>query len=131
MRRGRTDPQVLCDTRALVGAPPVPAGVLWKLTESGRQLDANVIRLAPGDRITSHCEPHLDVLLLIVSGDGGLGKGPSEKPEPLTGGTLLRLPHGSTRSITAGGSGLASLTAHSRRPGMRIQSRANTSPAQP
>ncbi|MEV7687515.1 hypothetical protein ACFW1F_34810 [Streptomyces bungoensis] len=123
------DPRVLCDTRALAGAPPVPAGALWKLAESGRQLDANVIRLAPGGRISTHTEPLLDVLLLVVAGDGVLGKGASEEPEALTEGTLLWLPHGSTRSITAGDSGLAYLTVHRRRPGMQIGSHAGAAPA--
>src|SRR4051794_24220339 len=37
-------PRVLCDTgAALAAAAPDTAGVLWKLTESGRQLDANLV----------------------------------------------------------------------------------------
>ncbi|GGW46605.1 hypothetical protein GCM10010503_24180 [Streptomyces lucensis JCM 4490] len=112
-------PRVLCDTRALAAAPPVAAGVLWKLTESGRQLDANVVRLAAGGRVETHTEPSLDVLVLVVSGDGAVGS-PGGEPQPVTEGTLLWLPHGSTRSITAGDTGLAYLTVHRRRPGMRI-----------
>ncbi|WP_333774624.1 cupin domain-containing protein [Streptomyces sp. IBSBF 3136] len=125
------EPRLLCDAGALADAPPLPDGVLWKLAESGRQLDANVVRLAPGDRVASHREPHLDVLVLVVRGDGVLGKGSADAPEPLAEGALLWLPHGSTRSITAGGSGLTYLTVHRRRPGIRIQSRAATAPAQP
>ncbi|MEW2258536.1 hypothetical protein [Streptomyces sp. NPDC047869] len=117
------DPRVLCDARALAAGPPVPSGVLWKLAEGGRQLDANVVRLAPGGRVDTHTEPNLDVLVLVVSGDGVVGKGTRDEPEPLAEGTLLWLPHGSTRSITAGASGLAYLTVHRRRPGMQIQSR--------
>ncbi|MGW2449201.1 hypothetical protein [Streptomyces sp. NPDC001675] len=117
------DPRVLCDAGALAADPPLPSGVLWKLAEGGRQLDANVVRLAPGSRVDTHTEPNLDVLVLVVSGDGVLGKGARDEPEPLTEGALLWLPHGSTRSITAGASGLACLTVHRRRPGMQIQSR--------
>ncbi|MFF2202137.1 cupin domain-containing protein [Streptomyces sp. NPDC058145] len=117
------DPRVLCDARALAADPPVPSGVLWKLAEGGRQLDANVVRLAPGARVDTHTEPNLDVLVLVVSGNGVLGKGARDEPEPLAEGALLWLPHGSTRSITAGASGLAYLTVHRRRPGMQIQSR--------
>jgi quercetin dioxygenase-like cupin family protein len=114
-------PRVLCDTgAALAAAAPDTAGVLWKLTESGRQLDANLVRLAPGRRIEPHAEQDLDVLLLVVSGDGILGAGPGDEPQPLTAGALLWLPHGSTRSITAGEGGLAWLTVHRRRPGMQI-----------
>ncbi|MEU0336502.1 hypothetical protein [Streptomyces sp. NPDC006193] len=122
-------PRVLCDTRALAEAPPVPAGVLWKLAESGRQLDANVVRLAPGGRVTVHTETQLDVLFLVVAGDGVLGKGPSEEPEPLSRGALVWLPHGAARSIRAGEDGLTYLTVHGRRPGMRIGHGPGAAPA--
>jgi len=36
-------PTLVCDTAALIDALPDTAGVLWKLAESGRQLDANVV----------------------------------------------------------------------------------------
>ncbi|MFG2357217.1 cupin domain-containing protein [Streptomyces sp. NPDC048521] len=116
-------PRVLCDTRALAEAPPVPAGVLWKLAESGRQLDANVVRLGPGGRITAHTETQLDVMLVVVAGTGVLGGDPSAEPQPLTEGALVWLPHGASRAITAGETGLTYLTVHRRRPGMRIGSR--------
>jgi quercetin dioxygenase-like cupin family protein len=114
-------PRVLCDAGALAaGAAPDDAGVLWKLAESGRQLDANVVRLPPGRRVAPHAEPDLDVLLLVVSGEGVLGAGTGDEPRPLAAGALVWLPHGSTRSLTAGAAGLAYLTVHRRRPGMRI-----------
>ncbi|MET8245018.1 hypothetical protein ABZV31_11730 [Streptomyces sp. NPDC005202] len=128
--RAGADPRVLCNTRSLTdAADPSPAGVWWKLAEAGRQLDANVVRLAPGGRIAPHSEPDLDVLLLVVSGSGVLGAGPADEPQPLAEGALLWLPHGSTRSITAGDDGLAYLTVHRRRPGMQIRPRADVSPA--
>ncbi|MEW2492375.1 hypothetical protein ACWEQ1_30075 [Streptomyces nodosus] len=123
--------RMLCDVRALTGKVPEPAGVLWKLAESGRQLDANVIRLPAGEHIGTHAEPDLDVLVLVVTGDGVM-----DTPEgvlPLVEGALLWLPHGSTRSITAGSQGLAYVTVHRRRPGMQIRRRADLTPvtAQP
>ncbi|MFJ2724204.1 hypothetical protein [Streptomyces collinus] len=124
------EPRLLCDTGALADAPPQAAGVLWKLAETGRQLDANVVRLAPGDRVDSHREPDLDVLVLVVRGDGVLGKGATDAPEPLAEGALCWLPHGSARSITAGGHGLTYLTVHRRRPGLRIRSHAAAAPVQ-
>jgi quercetin dioxygenase-like cupin family protein len=117
------EPRVLCDARALADAPPVPAGVLWKLDEPGRQLDANVVRLAPGRSVAPHREPDLDVLLFVVVGSGVLGAGTGDEPRRLTGGAVVWLPHGSTRSLTAGADGLAYLTVHRRRPGMRIRRR--------
>jgi quercetin dioxygenase-like cupin family protein len=112
--------RVLCDTGALAEAPPVPGGVLWKLAESGRQLDANVVRLAPGGRITAHTEKQLDVLVLVVAGGGVLGAGPDDEPQPLAEGSLVWLPHGAPRGITAGEAGLTYVTVHQRRPGMWI-----------
>jgi hypothetical protein len=52
---------------------------------------------------------------------------------PLAEGVLLWLPHGSTRSITAGPQGLAYVTVHRRRPGMQIRRHADLTPvtAQP
>ncbi|MFF4548529.1 hypothetical protein [Streptomyces sp. NPDC001435] len=113
--------RLLCDVQALTGQLPESAGVLWKLAESGRQLDANLVRLPAGGHIGTHSEPDLDVLVLIVTGDGVM-----DSPEgalPLTEGGLLWLPHGSTRSITAGPNGLAYVTVHRRRPGMQIRRR--------
>ncbi|MCH5671025.1 cupin domain-containing protein [Streptomyces gilvus] len=113
-------PRVLGDITALTDTSPDVGGVLWKLTESGRQLDANVVRLSPGRHVAPHAEPDLDVLLLVVSGDGFVAAGPDGEKQPLSTGALLWLPHGSTRGLTAGDDGLAYLTVHRRRPGMRI-----------
>jgi quercetin dioxygenase-like cupin family protein len=113
-------PRVLCDTGAVLAETPDAAGVLWKLAESGRQLDANLVRLPPGRHIAPHAEPDLDVLALVVSGAGVLHAGTDGEERPLTPGALLWLPHGSTRAITAGDEGLAYVTVHRRRPGMRI-----------
>ncbi|MFI9245272.1 hypothetical protein ACIGXF_22430 [Streptomyces sp. NPDC053086] len=123
------EPRVLCETRTLAEAAPVPSGVLWKLTESERQLDANVVRLAPGGQVSAHTETQLDVLVLVLAGDGVLGKGSGDATEPLTAGTLVWLPHGAARSIAAGEAGLTYLTAHSRRPGMRIGTRPGSAPS--
>jgi len=123
---GPARPRVLCDAHALAGDPPVPAGVLWKLQEEGRQLDANLVRIAPGGRIATHCEPDLDVLLYVVAGGGVLGAGTQGEPHRLTEGATVWLPHGSTRSISAGEDGLTCLTVHRRRPGMQIRPRGVT-----
>ncbi|NEA51276.1 hypothetical protein G3I35_34630 [Streptomyces sp. SID10815] len=111
----------MCDARALASDPPLPGGVLWKLAETGRQLDANLVRLAPGGRVAPHAEPDLDVLLFVVGGDGVLGAGTADEPRRLTEGAAVWLPHGSTRSVAAGADGLSYLTVHRRRPGMRIR----------
>jgi quercetin dioxygenase-like cupin family protein len=112
------------------GAPPprllhhvdtaVGAGVEWHLAEAGRQLDANVIRLAAGQVVDTHTETELDVLLVVVSGSGRVE---GDEPLDLAPGALVWLPRGSTRSLHAGGDGLGYLTVHRRRAGMRISTR--------
>lgn len=115
-------PRVLCDdARALAARPASPSGVLWKLAESGRQLDANVVRLAPGQRVDTHTEPDLDVLVFVVSGDGTVAG--DNGRQSLAAGALAWLPHGAGRSLTAGEDGLSYLTVHRRRPGIQIKRR--------
>jgi quercetin dioxygenase-like cupin family protein len=115
-------PSLLCDVRALAAQPSAPAGALWRLAESGRQLDANLVHLPPDHVVGTHTEPDLDVLLLVVAGDGSL-ESPEDDAVPLAEGALCWLPHGSTRRLTAGPEGLSYVTVHRRRPGMRIKSR--------
>ncbi|MFI0723398.1 cupin domain-containing protein [Streptomyces sp. NPDC021224] len=110
--------RVVGEARAAAGDADEAAGVLWKLSEPGRQLDANVVRLGPGARVAPHVESDLDVLVLVLGGTGELAGG--EAPEQLAEGSLAWLPHGARRSLTAGGAGLTYLTVHRRRPGMTV-----------
>jgi quercetin dioxygenase-like cupin family protein len=111
-------PHVLGDIGALAMSPSGTPGAMWKLAEPGRQLDANVVHLPPGQHVGTHAEPDLDVLVLVVAGDGDLAA--AGKTTHLMSGTLLWLPRGSVRSLSAGQDGLSYLTVHRRRPGMRI-----------
>ncbi|MBP0456319.1 hypothetical protein [Streptomyces montanisoli] len=115
---GAPAPGFLCDVHALTAQPQAPAGALWKLAEPGRQLDANVIHLAENQHIETHAEPDLDVLLLVIAGHGTLHA--PDGTVRLAAGALCWLPHGSSRSVTAGAEGLDYMTVHRRRPGMRI-----------
>ncbi|OEV10007.1 hypothetical protein [Streptomyces nanshensis] len=119
-------PRLLCDTAGLPGLADAPSGALWKLAESGRQLDANVVHLEPHRQVDTHAEPDLDVLLLVLDGSGTLGTG--QGPQELAAGRLLWLPRGSSRSLTAGAEGLRYLTVHRRRPGLQIRGRADRAP---
>jgi quercetin dioxygenase-like cupin family protein len=113
-------PRVLCDTAELVSlGGGAAAGALWKLSEPGRQLDANVVRLPAEGRVDTHTEPDLDVLLLVLDGEASLLC--TDGGRPLRAGVLTWLPHGSTRAVLAGPDGVTYLTVHRRRPGMRIQ----------
>jgi quercetin dioxygenase-like cupin family protein len=112
-------PRILFDVGTLEALGPESTGAVWRLSESGRQLDANVVRITPGQRVETHAEPDLDVLLLVVAGDGTLTT--PEGSSSLGEGSLAWLPRGSTRGLEAGERGMSYLTVHRRRPGMRIQ----------
>jgi quercetin dioxygenase-like cupin family protein len=94
------------------------ATVDWRLTDPGRQLDANLVRLNPEHHIGEHVEPDLDVLLVAVEGDGVVHLDSGD--QRLVPGAVVWLPRGSRRSVRAGAGGLAYLTSHQRRPGMKI-----------
>lgn len=117
-------PRILGNTESIIAAGPASTGALWRLAEPGRQLDANLIRVPPQGSVDAHAEPDLDVLLLVVAGDGTLGS--AAGPCPVESGSLVWLPHGSVRSVTAGESGLSYVTVHRRRPGMQIRGRPRT-----
>ncbi|MFD5234027.1 hypothetical protein ACFWJ5_36970 [Streptomyces qaidamensis] len=114
-------PRILGNVESLAATAPGSAGALWRLAEPGRQLDANLIRVPSRGSIDTHAETDLDVLLLVVGGDGTFGA--ADGPHPVEPGSLVRLPHGSVRNVTAGESGLTYVTVHRRRPGMQIQGR--------
>ena len=122
-------PRILGDFEALTKILPESRGALWKLAEPGRQLDANLVHLPPGQHVGTHAEPDLDVLLLVVAGDGIIGT--TGHALPLAKGTILWLPHGSSRSVAAGDDGMSYLTVHRRRPGMGIRSRQEVVGADP
>jgi quercetin dioxygenase-like cupin family protein len=113
-------PRVLAELdRVLDTAAPQQSGALWRLEEDERQLDANLIRLPPNHRVELHREPDVDVLLVALAGDGTVLT--DEGALALTPHTLLWLPRGSQRVLEAGPRGLAYLTAHRKRAGMRIR----------
>ncbi|MFJ2443494.1 hypothetical protein ACIOWG_24240 [Streptomyces sp. NPDC087658] len=93
-------------------------GALWRLAEPGRGLDANVVRLAPGNGVAEHSDDVLDVLLVVLDGHGRLSTPAGS--EPLTPHSVVWLPRTSRRALTAGERGLVYLTAHRRRPGLSV-----------
>lgn len=103
------------------------AGVLWRLQEPGRQVDANLVRLSPGGRVDWHIERQRDVLVVILSGTGTVHTDGGHLP--LTGGTVLWLPRDTRRSLDAGPDGLTYMTTHQRRTGLQIQHRTSTASA--
>jgi quercetin dioxygenase-like cupin family protein len=73
--------------------------------------------------VDTHAEPELDVLMLVLAGDGTLTTAGGTLT--LASGTLLWLPRGSRRSLAAADGGMSYLTVHRRRPGMQVRSRGN------
>ncbi len=113
-------PQLLADLDWVMAQPtPTASGAVWRLEEADRQLDANLIRLAPGQRIDLHQERDLDVLLLPLAGGGVLHT--DEAAVPLAPHALIWLPRGSRRALEAGSDGLAYLTVHRKRAAMGIK----------
>ncbi|GAA1245998.1 hypothetical protein GCM10009665_41110 [Kitasatospora nipponensis] len=107
----------------LAQAAPEQRGALWRLAESARQLDANLVRLPPDAVVPAHTENDLDVLLLVVAGSGTLraGEGAGADELPLAATTLAWLPRTARRALHAGPQGLDYLTVHRRRPGLTIR----------
>jgi quercetin dioxygenase-like cupin family protein len=93
-------------------------GAVWSLPHGG-DLDANLVRLAPGGAIGSHVNNDVDVLIVVREGEGELtvdGVG-----HVLTVSTVAVVQKGAERSITAGPPGLAYLSIHRRRSPLTIR----------
>ncbi|QGH69593.1 DUF2249 domain-containing protein [Pseudactinotalea sp. HY158] len=115
-------PRLLADTADLAG-PTAEAdlfGAVWRLDVAERDLDANVIAIAPEGRIATHAGPDLDVLLHVIAGSGRVVT--ERDVVPLGPGGLVWLPRRSQRSIEAGPDGLRYLSVHRRKPGLSIRS---------
>lgn len=118
-------PRILCDAPAVTANLPASSGALWKLAEPGRQLDANLIHLAAGQHIDTHVEPDLDVLLIVLTGNGCLGT--VGETLHLTSGAIVWLPRGSERSLAAADD-MTYLTVHQRRAGLQIRPPGSVTP---
>jgi uncharacterized protein (DUF2249 family) len=117
-------PRVVTDALVLGNAAADATGAIWKLTMRERDLDSNVIALAPGATIGAHDGPDVDVLIYVLAGSGQLGTelGVLE----LEGGALCWLPRRSRRAFAAGRDGLRYLTVHQRRQALTLLTTAPT-----
>lgn len=106
-------PRILTNTAALEPGHPDTTGAVWTLPVRRRDLDANIIRIAPHGRIEAHNGPDLDVLIHVLAGTGTLTTELGELE--LAAGALVWLPRRSQRAFTAGPQGLRYLTVHQRR----------------
>lgn len=95
-------------------------GVVWSLPHHG-DLDANLVKLGPGGRVGEHHNDEVDVIILVIAGDGSVqvdGDG-----RPLRAHHLVHIPKGTRRGVEAGPDGLVYVTVHRARPGLRITPR--------
>lgn len=114
-------PQILVNTAATVGPDSADVtGAVWKLPIAERDLDSNIIALAPGGGIDAHTGPDLDVLIHVLSGSGRLST-ELDVHVALKPGDLVWLPRRSRRSFSAGDQGLRYLTVHQRRKALVLQ----------
>lgn len=113
-------PRVLADTTAACGADEGddPAGVVWKLQMRERDLDSNIIALAPREAIGAHDGPDVDVLICVLSGSGRLMT--ELDTLELRAGSLVWLPRRARREFAAGAGGLRYLTVHQRRKALTL-----------
>lgn len=107
-------PRIVTNTSDIaVGSAPNVAGVVWKLEARERDLDSNVIALAPGGGISAHTGTDVDVLIHVLSGNGLLCT--ERGTIDLVPGALLWLARRSRRQFSAGPEGLRYLTVHQKR----------------
>jgi quercetin dioxygenase-like cupin family protein len=92
-------------------------GVVWKLPHAG-DLDGNLVRLAAGRSIEAHVNTEVDVLFVVRSGGGELTV--DGERHLLDATTVALVPRGTSRSITAGPDGIAYLSIHRHRGGLRM-----------
>ncbi len=117
-------PRMLTNTAA--ATEPNASGALWKLEVRERDLDSNVIALAPDGRIDAHTGADVDVLIHVLSGSGQLCT--ENGLIDLVPGALLWLPKHSRRAFVAGPAGLRYLTVHKKREILPLMPAAPTVP---
>lgn len=108
-------PRVVADTAEL----PEGAGSIWQLEPGARDLDANIIALAPHDEIKLHTGPELDVVLIVLAGSGEL-QTELGTSIPLQPGTIAWLPRRAQRRFIAGSDGIRYFSVHQRKPTLNI-----------
>ena len=86
-------------------------GALWN-RETG-DLDVNVVAFPAGAGVGAHVNAQVDVLLVVVSGEGEAQVG--EQVYQLAAGTALLVPKGAPRAIRGVRGRLVYLTCHRRR----------------
>jgi quercetin dioxygenase-like cupin family protein len=92
-------------------------GVHWTLGPPS-DLNANLVRLEPEHAMPEHTNTEVDVLLVVLSGNGHVDVDGTRVA--LAANVVAHVPKGATRVIHAGREGLAYLSVHRRRGGLTI-----------
>lgn len=97
-------------------AESVPA-VLWS---ANNQLHTNLVTLPRGGTIGRHTEDDLDVTLTVLAGSAAVWyrTGDTERTVEVDAPSVVVLPAGTSRAVTAGERGVTYLSAHRARPGL-------------
>lgn len=111
-------PQVVGDVAEVLSAPVDASGSIWKLEQHTRGLDCNIIAIAPGEEISRHEGPDLDVVIVILDGSGVLET--EADSIDLVNGCMVWLPKLSVRRFIAGENGLRYFSVHTRKRGLQI-----------
>jgi mannose-6-phosphate isomerase-like protein (cupin superfamily) len=93
------------------------SGAVWSLPHGG-DLDANIVHLHPTDAIGEHANDEVDVLIVVLAGNGTVSiDGTSHALRP---GIAALVPRAAVRAITPGVGGVTYLSVHRRRGALRI-----------
>jgi quercetin dioxygenase-like cupin family protein len=98
----------------LVG--PTGTGPLWGMASS--DLNATLLAWPAGHEVAEHTAGELDVLLIVLEGDGTAKVDAQE--HALVAGSALLVEKGRSRTIRAGPDGLRYLSVHRRRGPLQI-----------
>jgi quercetin dioxygenase-like cupin family protein len=89
-------------------------GPIWSL--NSEQLNINLLRFGAGEGIPPHTNGEVDVLIVIVEGEGQLMLDDEERP--IRAGEAVLIPRGARRAISCVSGVLAYLSCHRRRSGL-------------
>lgn len=101
-----------------VAADDAGQGAVWHLPHGG-DLDANLVRFNAGCGVGDHVNDDVDVLIVVRRGDGMVRVG--GRAWPVQPATLVTIPKGLRRQITAGPDGIEYLSVHRRRGGLTVR----------
>ncbi len=107
-------PQSQVIDMAALAAETASAGAVWSLASA--DLNLNLLRFAAGDGVEEHVNNEVDVIGLVLAGEGVLElEGRQERLRP---GLFFFVPKGVRRAIRSASADFAYLSCHRRRAGL-------------